>query len=111
MNGDVHLIIFIRQCWAIIVVRGEAAIRGYCDKLHTAESQPWSHGSQQGRARPGTHKEQLFLEVQRHFESAGRWARSKSMVGGCWKDDVGEERRRATSSILRTRQVVQSGGA
>jgi hypothetical protein len=32
-----------------------------------------------------------------------------SMVGGCWRDNVGEERRWATSSIIRTRQVVPSG--
>lgn len=45
------------------------------------------------------------------LEVLAGWERSKSMVGGCWRDNVGEERRWATSSIIRTRQVVQSDRA
>jgi hypothetical protein len=32
------------------------------------------------------------------------------MVGGCWRYNVGVERRWATSSIIRTRQVVRAIG-
>lgn len=94
VNSHVHLVYLISQILGMTVAQGGATIRGYCDKLHTAESQPLSHGNHHGRVRPGTHEEKLFLEVQRHVEVlAGGEEVEVDGRRRCWRDNVGEERR------------------